>query len=68
MRDLKSSHSVIDLADYKITADDRFLDIGAGLGKVVLHVAAEVGCASAGIEVVPLRAEAANDLKKTLIM
>lgn len=36
----------------QLSDKDRFFDIGSGIGTVVLHVAATVGCASSGVELI----------------
>lgn len=47
----------------KLTHDDFFLDLGSGIGSVVLHAAAVVGCRSAGVEICVGRHEVALKLQ-----
>ncbi|CAM9090433.1 unnamed protein product [Ascophyllum nodosum] len=49
-----------DLVDFMfrcvgLSGSDRFLDIGSGIGQVVMQAAAWAGCASAGVEIVEKR-------------
>ena len=46
--------------------NDRFLDIGSGIGQVVMQVAATVGCVSYGIEIIKERHEAGITLINAL--
>lgn len=43
--------------EYRLTADDTFIDVGSGFGKPVFHAAMQVGWYSRGIEIVPARVE-----------
>lgn len=42
---------IFDPSLYCINQDSTFYDIGHGTGKVVMHVALEIGCKSKGIEI-----------------
>ena len=48
---------------YTINKDSTFFDIGHGTGKVVMHVALEIGCKSKGIEINKVRYDLSNRLK-----
>jgi hypothetical protein len=52
---------------YKLTKDSTFYDIGHGTGKVVMHVALEIGCRSKGIEINKVRYDLSMRLKQLLI-
>jgi len=49
--------------EYNLTERSTFLDIGSGFGKPVFHAAMQTYCLSRGIEVVPARVLASNDIK-----
>jgi hypothetical protein len=42
---------IFDPSLYSISQESTFFDIGHGTGKVVMHVALEIGCKSKGIEI-----------------
>ncbi|KAJ2449175.1 Nucleosomal histone H3-Lys79 methylase [Coemansia sp. RSA 2336] len=44
----------------KITADSTFIDLGCGIGNVVLQVAAQTGCYACGIEIMKVPAKFAK--------
>ncbi|KAJ1743199.1 Nucleosomal histone H3-Lys79 methylase [Coemansia sp. RSA 1290] len=44
----------------KITADSTFIDLGCGIGNVVLQVAAQTGCYACGIEIMKVPAKLAK--------
>jgi SAM-dependent methyltransferase len=46
----------------RLVRNQTFLDIGSGIGQVVLQVAATVGCKAIGIEISALRHRAAKSL------
>jgi [histone H3]-lysine79 N-trimethyltransferase len=46
----------------RLMKNQTFLDIGSGIGQVVLQVAATVGCKAIGIEISTLRHKAAKSL------
>ena len=48
----------------RLGKDDRFVDVGSGIGNVVIQIALTVNCASVGIEFHGGRAAAANQLKE----
>ncbi|CAN0506832.1 unnamed protein product, partial [Discosporangium mesarthrocarpum] len=43
------------------------LDIGSGIGSIVLQAAAWAGCAAVGVEIVPKRHECATELHGALL-
>ncbi|CAN0014018.1 unnamed protein product [Scytosiphon promiscuus] len=50
-----------------LTSEDCFLDIGSGLGQIVMQAAAWAGCRSLGVEVVKERHDAAERLLKRVV-
>lgn len=52
---------------YAINKDSTFFDIGHGTGKVVMHVALEIGCKSKGIEINEVRYDLSQRLKQLLL-
>jgi Histone methylation protein DOT1 len=58
-----------DAADYffrlmELSRDDSFVDLGSGIGSLVLQAAYTIGCPSRGIEIVKSRHEAALELQE----
>ena len=49
-----------ELQEYTLTRDSRFLDIGSGIGKVVMHIGHSTRCRAHGIEVLLNRVSCAN--------
>ena len=60
-------HDIENVDSFKLSNQSRFLDIGSGGGKAVMHVALKVGCQSHGIEVLENRIECSNALKGLLL-
>lgn len=54
------------IKELKLTPDDMFYDVGSGIGNVVLQVAAQVGCPSAGVEIRPELNNIARDMQERL--
>ncbi len=54
------------ISETDLKAGRRFLDIGSGVGNVVMQVAAQSGCEAVGIEQVELRHRLAKDFQKDL--
>lgn len=48
------------LAKVQLTSKSVFMDLGCGIGNVVLQVAAQTGCESIGIEIMELPAKFAK--------
>ncbi|GBG31482.1 Histone-lysine N-methyltransferase, H3 lysine-79 specific [Hondaea fermentalgiana] len=52
------------IQEAQITRKDRFIDIGSGIGQVVLQIASCVGCPSIGIELLGGRHDTAKELER----
>lgn len=50
-----------------LSSSSRFLDIGSGLGKLVLHMTLATGCFAAGVEIVSNRVKLAVEFRDKLV-
>ena len=64
---LWSVKEALKLKSCLLTPSSRFLDIGSGLGKLVLHVALASGCRAAGVEILSSRVRLACAFKDLLL-
>lgn len=64
---LKSIVETVPLEQCRLTRCSRFLDVGSGLGKIVLHMSLASGCKAAGIEILSSRVKLAVEFRDKLV-